>query len=64
MESQRRDLITAVSHDLRTPLASLRAMIEAIDDGVVDDPATLRLYPPRCAVPPAPSAPWSTTCSS
>ena len=36
--------ITAVSHDLRTPLASLRAMIEAIDDGVVDDPATVREY--------------------
>ena len=44
VEAQRRDLITAVSHDLRTPLASLRAMIEAIDDGVVDDPATVRLY--------------------
>jgi signal transduction histidine kinase len=44
VETQRRDLITAVSHDLRTPLASLRAMIEAIDDGVVDDPATVRLY--------------------
>ena len=44
VEAQRRDLIVAVSHDLRTPLASLRAMIEAIDDGVVDDPATVRLY--------------------
>ena len=29
--------ITAVSHDLRTPLANLRAMSEAIDDGVVED---------------------------
>ena len=38
-EDTRRDLITAVSHDLRTPLASLRAMVEAIDDGVVDDVA-------------------------
>jgi signal transduction histidine kinase len=44
VETQRRDLITAVSHDLRTPLASLRAMIEAIDEGVVDDPETLRRY--------------------
>ena len=44
VEAQRRDLITAVSHDLRTPLASLRAMIEAIDDGVVDDPETVRRY--------------------
>jgi len=43
-EQMRRDLITTVSHDLRTPLASLRAMIEAIDDGVVDDAPTLRRY--------------------
>jgi signal transduction histidine kinase len=44
VEAQRRDLITAVSHDLRTPLASLRAMVEAIDDGIVKDPVTMRLY--------------------
>jgi signal transduction histidine kinase len=44
VERTRRDLITAVSHDLRTPLANLRAMAEAIDDGVVRDPPTLRRY--------------------
>jgi signal transduction histidine kinase len=44
LEAGRRDLMTAVSHDLRTPLASLRAMAEAIDEGVVDDPPTLRRY--------------------
>jgi signal transduction histidine kinase len=43
-EAMRADLITAVSHDLRTPLASLRAMIEAVDDGVVADPGTVRRY--------------------
>jgi signal transduction histidine kinase len=43
-ERMRRDLITTVSHDLRTPLASLRAMVEAIDDGVVGDDATLARY--------------------
>jgi signal transduction histidine kinase len=43
-ESMRRDLITTVSHDLRTPLASLRAMVEAIDDGVVADPPSLQRY--------------------
>ncbi len=44
IERQRRDLITAASHDLRTPLASVRAMTEAIDEGVVEDPPTLRRY--------------------
>lgn len=40
----RRDVVTAVSHDLRTPLSALRAMVEAVDDGVVADPETLRRY--------------------
>jgi signal transduction histidine kinase len=43
-ESTRRDLIAAVSHDLRTPLASLRAMVEALDEGVVSDPASVERY--------------------
>ncbi len=37
MEKARRDLIAAVSHDLRTPLASTRALIEAVADGVAED---------------------------
>ncbi len=43
-EAARRDLMTSISHDLRTPLANLRAMVEAIDDGVVEDPAVVRQY--------------------
>jgi signal transduction histidine kinase len=43
-EQSRRDLVAAVSHDLRTPLASIRAMIEAINDGVVGDPETIQRY--------------------
>jgi signal transduction histidine kinase len=43
-DASRRDLIAAVSHDLRTPLASLRAMNEALADGIVDDPATQARY--------------------
>jgi signal transduction histidine kinase len=35
VESARRRLVAAVSHDLRTPLASLRLLVESIDDGVV-----------------------------
>ena len=42
-ETARRDLIAAVSHDLRTPLTSLRLLAEAIEDDVVD-PATRRRY--------------------
>ena len=43
-EQARRDLIAAVSHDLRTPLASLRALAEALHDGVVDDPEGIQRY--------------------
>ena len=38
LEEARRELVAWVSHDLRTPLAGLRAMSEALEDGVVDDP--------------------------
>jgi signal transduction histidine kinase len=43
-ELARRDLIAAISHDLRTPLASLRVMTEALADGLVDDPTTTARY--------------------
>jgi len=35
VEDARRQLVAAVSHDLRTPLASMRLLVESIDDGVV-----------------------------
>ncbi|MFE9256616.1 sensor histidine kinase [Streptomyces sp. NPDC006879] len=38
LESSRRELVAWISHDLRTPLAGLRAMSEALEDGVVADP--------------------------
>jgi signal transduction histidine kinase len=44
MEKARRDLVAAVSHDLRTPLAATRALIEALADGVANDPQTERRY--------------------
>jgi len=42
-ERMRRDLVAAVSHDLRTPITSLRLLTEAIADDVVDEP-TRRSY--------------------
>jgi signal transduction histidine kinase len=44
LELARRSLVASVSHDLRTPLTSLRAMVEAINDGIVTDEATVRRY--------------------
>jgi signal transduction histidine kinase len=43
-DEARRDLVAAISHDLRTPLASARALIEAVADGVADDPETRARY--------------------
>jgi signal transduction histidine kinase len=44
LEASRRELVAAVSHDLRTPLATTRAMVEAVDDGVVAEPSEVRRY--------------------
>jgi signal transduction histidine kinase len=35
-EAARNDLVAAVSHDLRTPITSLRLLVEALDDDIVD----------------------------
>jgi signal transduction histidine kinase len=44
LERSRRELVAWVSHDLRTPLAGVRAMVEALEDRVVDDPETVARY--------------------
>jgi signal transduction histidine kinase len=46
-ESARRELVAWISHDLRTPLAGIRAMTEALADGVVADPAEVAQYAQR-----------------
>ncbi len=38
LDKARQEFIAGASHDLRTPLASLRAMLDAIADRVVEDP--------------------------
>lgn len=44
MEASRRDLVAWASHDLRTPLTSLRVVAEALADDVVTDDSTRRRY--------------------
>ncbi len=44
LDTLRRDLIAWVGHDLRTPLASTRVIVEALADGVVDDPEMAQRY--------------------
>lgn len=44
LDRNRRELVAWVSHDLRTPIAGIRAMVEALDDRVVADPADVGRY--------------------
>jgi signal transduction histidine kinase len=44
LDALRRDLVAWAGHDLQTPLASVRAIIEALADGVVDDHESVQRY--------------------
>jgi signal transduction histidine kinase len=44
LDRERIELTAAISHDLRTPLASLRAMAEALDDGLISGDEGKRYY--------------------
>ncbi|MBL8101697.1 MAG: HAMP domain-containing protein [Anaerolineales bacterium] len=44
LEKLRTDLIAWVGHDLQTPLASIRAILEALEDDLVEDPQTIKRY--------------------
>lgn len=46
-EASRRELIAWISHDLRSPLTGIRAMAEALSDGVVAEPAEVAEYAHR-----------------
>lgn len=47
VEISHRQMVAGLSHDLRTPLAGLQAMAEALEDGVAADPATVTRYHQR-----------------
>jgi signal transduction histidine kinase len=44
LEQMRRDLIAWVGHDLRTPLTTIRILLEALSDGIIEDPETIQRY--------------------
>jgi signal transduction histidine kinase len=44
IEQMRADLVAWVGHDLQTPLASIRAILEALADGMVEDPQAVERY--------------------
>lgn len=43
-EQQRKDFISNISHELRTPVTVIRGSLEALHDGVVSDPAKAQDY--------------------
>ena len=43
-ESARRELIANISHDLRTPLASIQSFVEALEDDIIKDEETFQRY--------------------
>jgi signal transduction histidine kinase len=44
VERSRRELVAWISHDLRSPLASIRALAEALEDGIVAEPGDVERY--------------------
>ncbi|WP_053731705.1 sensor histidine kinase KdpD [Nocardia sp. NRRL S-836] len=48
-EAARRQLVAWISHDLRTPLAGIRAMTEALEDGLVSEPGEVAVYAKQIA---------------
>lgn len=44
LAAERRELTSSIAHDLRTPLASVRAMVEALDDHVITDDEEVQRY--------------------
>ncbi|SFJ59854.1 MULTISPECIES: cell wall metabolism sensor histidine kinase WalK [unclassified Bacillus (in: firmicutes)] len=43
-EKARAELVANISHDLRTPMASIQLMVEALQDGLIEDPDLKKQY--------------------
>lgn len=44
VQKQRQDFITNISHELRTPVTVIRGSLEALSDGVIEEPAQVKEY--------------------
>ncbi len=44
LETVRRDFAANVSHELRTPLSAMKAIVETLEDGALEDPAAARTF--------------------
>lgn len=44
LENVRRDFVANVSHELKTPIASIKGFVETLLDGAMDDPADTRRF--------------------
>ncbi|MBB3128679.1 signal transduction histidine kinase [Paenibacillus rhizosphaerae] len=44
LEQSRKELIASISHDLRTPLSSIRGYVEGLEDGIVHDREKFNRY--------------------
>ena len=42
LEKVRRDFVSNISHELRTPIAALKALAETLHDGAIDDPSVAK----------------------
>ncbi|GAB4137463.1 MAG: HAMP domain-containing sensor histidine kinase [Planctomycetaceae bacterium] len=47
LENLRRDFVSSVSHELKTPLASIQAYAETLQNGALDDPVNSRKFVKR-----------------
>ena len=44
LEAVRRDFVANVSHELKTPVTSIKGFAETLDDGAIDDPAAAHRF--------------------